>query len=160
MIIYKRGDRILPSNRDSRFAWNGAPSALALKKYWRLLPSGAVDPACKPYEHRWMIEQHHADQPDLGKYRVEVERVGRRKNLPVGVLNLAQQLSESLPREIEVDFLWLLQTQTNSLPDDLIHQYLSWQVAAPSAPTAKDKIKKFLELISVDPLILFLGMDK
>jgi hypothetical protein len=79
MLIYKRGDRIPSEQRDHRFFFNGQPSAIALKKYWRLLPDGSPDPACKPYRRRWEIEMQHRAYPGLGAYLVDAVPAGRPK---------------------------------------------------------------------------------
>lgn len=77
MLVYTRGDRIPAELRDDRFTYQGETSAIALKKYWRLLPNGQPDPACPPYRAKWEIDLHHRAYPELGEYRVDVGAVGR-----------------------------------------------------------------------------------
>jgi hypothetical protein len=79
VIIYTRGDRIPEGKRDRRFFYDGRPSAIALKKYWRLLPDGSPDPACTPYRRRWEIDMHHRAYPEMGEYRIDADLPGRNR---------------------------------------------------------------------------------
>ena len=79
MLIYAKGNSIPEDirEREPRFIYKGKSSATALKKYWRLLPNGEIDPGCKPFNSRGEIELLHRAYPELGAFRIEARRVGR-----------------------------------------------------------------------------------
>ena len=81
IITYARGSSLAPEIRsqDSRFSYDGKPSATALRRYWRLLSDGRPDPECKAYRAIWEIDLHHKADTSLGENRIQTNPVGRPK---------------------------------------------------------------------------------